>query len=185
MRGEDRRHLSGEVTAMRFLLFVCLIETLFPQTGLAQDRPLAEKHNWLDNLKNWPAYVTHEKIDQKRGDEPLTVLRKERYNAVLDEIKDRYVYWLQGESTLPELVDCSKRYFHSRLEINPGIDRLQWHQEKLEFWRYVEKQIQIMHQAQPTTRTVLNSKLVKYERLNAEIDLRLAKSREKSGPEKK
>jgi len=114
------------------------------------------------------------------------VLRKELFNAVLDEIKTRYNFWLQGDGTLPELADCSKRYFNARLEIkDSAIDKLQWCEQKLEFWRYVEKQIQIMDEDQRTTRTVMNSKLVKYERLNAEIELRLAKARGSSEPAKK
>jgi hypothetical protein len=152
--------------------------------AIAQDRQLAEKHHGLD--KNWPVYITQEKIDQRRGDEPLTVLRKELFNAALDEIKARYNFWLQGDGTLSELVACSKRYFHARLEIkDPAIDRVQWCQQKLEFWRFVEKQIQVMDEDQRTTRTVVNSKLVKYERLNAEIELRLAKPLGSSEPEKK
>jgi len=171
---------------MRPILLATMLHLVFMTGAMAQDRQLAEKHHWLDNLRNWPAYVTQEKIDQKRGDEPLTVLRKELFNAALDEIKERYIYWLQGESTLPELVDCSKRYFHARLDIkDPAIDRVQWYQQKLEFLRFVEKQIQVMDEDQRTTRTVMNSKLVKYERLNAEIELRLAKPLGSSEPEKK
>lgn len=107
--------------------------------GTADDDPADEK-NWLIE-KSWPAFVASRHLKADDADDRVTKLLKERFNAGQDELRNRYIYWLQGSETLPQVYDAARRVVEARLEVGgPGSERLEILKEKLAFAKIVEQQ---------------------------------------------
>ncbi len=148
-----------------------LLLTILAYTALAGGGDPTDPKNWLKE-NTWPALVSSRWLEVKDQDDTLTKLLKERFNAVQQELRDRYIYWLQGHGSLDQVADAARRALTSRLEVKtPPADRLQLLKERAEWARVVEKQAEILRQKKGTTQNAIDRSFAKSFRLDAEIEL--------------
>jgi hypothetical protein len=145
------------------------------------DEPVDEK-NWLKE-STWPAFVAEHRLKIADSDDALTKLLKERYNEGQQELRNRYVYWLQGEESLPQVYDAARRVIEARLEVGePGVDKMAVIKEKLVFAKLVEKQAEKI--SRKSTRQAADGYCARYFRANTELELIRAEKEAKRDIEK-
>jgi hypothetical protein len=145
------------------------------------DDPVDEK-NWLKE-STWPTFVAEHRLKIADSDDALTKLLKERYNEGQHELRDRYVFWLQSEGSLPQVYDAARRVIEARLEAGePGVDKVSVLKEKLAFAKLVEKQAERI--ARKSTAQAADNSCARYFRANTELELMRAEKEAKRDIEK-
>ncbi len=164
---------------MSFAFLVVI--SLWTAKTKAQDFPAA----WL-NEKTWPAFVQDRELKGGGDDDQSTKLMKERCNAALDELRDRYIDWLQGEGALEQVCENAERFVSSRMEDDsPAPDHIRLLKQKLEFAKVVEAQAATLRKTNNSTRNVIDEKFARYYRLDVEIELMRMNKRAKNPDGKK
>jgi hypothetical protein len=152
----------------RFALAIALLAVV--ERGTAQDDPADEK-NWR-NEKTWPEFVAFRRLDVSDSDDALTKLLKERYNAVQQELRSRYVYWLQDAESLPHVYDAARRVIEARFEAGGArSDIVTILREKLAFAKVVEKQAEGLQKKYRGARHFSDMDCATYFRATAELEL--------------
>jgi hypothetical protein len=166
----------------RFAVVVALLAILEGGTlGFGQDDPADEK-NWL-NERTWPEFVAARRMDVSHSDDALVKLLKERFNAGQQELRSRYVYWLQDAESLPQVYDVARRVVEARLEaggIRSDIDTIL--REKLAFAKVVEKQAEGLRKKYRRAKHISDVDTATYFRATAELELLRV---QKASPEKR
>jgi hypothetical protein len=133
----------------------------------------------LLNEKKWPAFLAEHQLKDDPKDNDLSKLLKERYAAAQNELRSRYTYWLQNADTLPQVCDAAAHATLARLEAD-GQDNLTVLKEKLEFAKLVEQQADRLAKTFNKAQQLSDVKTAHYYRLNAEIELLRAETKETS-----
>ncbi|GIW91501.1 MAG: hypothetical protein KatS3mg109_2022 [Pirellulaceae bacterium] len=156
---------------VRYALVVALLPLVaFAPSGAGKDEP-RDDNNWL-NEETWPEFVAARSLDISDNDDALTKLLKERYNAGQDELRSRYVYWLQDAQSLPQVYDAARRVVEARLEAGgPRSELVTVLKEKLAFAKFVEKQAVEVRNKYRRARHEADVKCATYFRAAAEIEL--------------
>jgi hypothetical protein len=150
---------------------VLLVTLIVCGNAKAQDR----RTEFLDESK-WPAFVQDRPLKTGADDSPLTRLSNERYNAALVELRNRYIYWLQGHGTLRDVCENAQRVFDARIGIDASaVDRVQLLKEKLDFAEEAARKADAIVQASSSAQRVVDQHFAKYYRLDAELELARAK----------
>jgi hypothetical protein len=156
---------------MRFNCVVALLTTLLAAAAPARGQDPADEKNWL-NEETWPAFVAHRRLEVNEKDDNLTKLLKERHNAGQRELRSRYVYWLQGAETLPQVYEAARRVIEARLEAEgPAADRLAILKERADFARVVEKQAKALRKKHNRAQQIADMEAAEYFRADAEVAL--------------
>jgi hypothetical protein len=130
-----------------------------------------DEANWLDEA-TWPAFVAPRDLKITDKDDLLTKLLNERYNSGQQELRNRYVYWLQGEESLPQVYDAARRVIEARLEVGgPGADIVAITKEKVAFAKVVEKQSELVLKKFNRARQAADVDSATYFRATAEVEL--------------
>jgi hypothetical protein len=130
-----------------------------------------DEGGWL-NEKTWPAFVASRRLEITGADDTATKLRKERFNAGQQELRDRYVYWLQGEESLPQVYDAARRVAEARIVAGgPQSDRAAILREKVAFAKVVEKQAEQLQRKFNKTRQAADVPTATYYRASVELEL--------------
>jgi hypothetical protein len=105
-------------------------------------------------------------------DDVQTKLMKERYNAGQQELRNRYIYWLQGEESLPQVYDAARRVIEARIDAGgPGSDKMAISKEKVAFAKVVEKQAELLLKKFNRARQQSDVDSATYFRATAELEL--------------
>jgi hypothetical protein len=124
--------------------------------------------------------VHSKKLLPKKGEDELTRLTKERFNECQKELRDRYIYWLQGQGTLAEVGEASRRAIEYRLAVkDPAANRIKLLHEQADFARKVEAQAGELFKRGGTTKHIIDRNYAKVFRLDAEVQYVRAKQNEK------
>lgn len=124
---------------------------------------------WL-NEETWPAIVHNVPIEIAESDDPIQKLQKERVNACLDELRARYIYWLQGQGTLVSVCENANRLIASRVDMGLTPDEeLELQKGRLAFAKRVMQQADAIRTARGTTASHIDEKYARYYRLDAEL----------------
>ena len=164
---------------MPYISALLLITAFLLPSAVIGDRPLAERNSWIEQ-RTWPAFATARQIAVADKDEALTKLLKKRYNAALDDLRDRYSFWLQGADTMENLVNATRRVATARLELETSpAERLQILKERFEFFNQVVSRAGMIWEKEQRTQGTLDLKLAKHALLDAEIELLRAEQENK------
>jgi hypothetical protein len=146
-----------------FVTFLCFF------TGTLDAQTVDRK--WL-NEDAWPAFAHHRPVAIGENEDELPRIQKERFNACLDEFRNRYVYWLQGVGTLASVCENADRLVTSRIDIGTSrAENLKLHEEKLVFAKRILEQAEVIRMAKNTTVSHIDEKFARYYRLDAEVTL--------------
>ena len=150
---------------------VALLSALLTFAGSALADDPADEKNWLDE-RTWPAFVSARELKVSGKDDGPAKLLKERYNAGQQELRSRYIYWLQGEESLPQVYEAARRVIVARLEAGgPGSEQVAILKEKVAFAKVVEKQAEALRKKFNRARQVSDEQSAKYFRADAELEL--------------
>lgn len=154
---------------MRRTLVTVLFMALLAPAILAGDQ--VNEKDWLDE-NTWPAFVAPRHLDGNAKDGALTKLQKERYNAGQQELRERYMSWLQRVGGLEQVYDAAGRVVSARIAVvDPPADRVTLLKEKVEFAKLVEKQAAALHAKHRKAQNAADAACAKYFRIDAEIEL--------------
>jgi hypothetical protein len=163
---------------------VALLSALLASAGSAAAGDPADEKNWLDE-RTWPAFASARELKVTDTDDETARLLKERYNAGQQELRSRYIYWLQGEESLPQVYEAARRVTAARLEAGgAGSDKVAVLKEKVAFARVVEKQAEALRKKFNRAAQVSDEQSAKYFRADAELELLRAEKAAKGKPGK-
>jgi hypothetical protein len=121
------------------------------------------------------AVVNRPLIELKDDDPPLLRLKKERFNAALQEAKARFDLYDRGLTRLPELIDVGERLFSAELDLyDQPEQKVQVLQRHLDV--YTEAEANLENQVRDGLATQADLERVRYNKLSVEIDLFKAKN---------
>jgi hypothetical protein len=121
------------------------------------------------------AVVNGPLIELKANDPPLLRLKKERFNAVLQEAKARFDLYDRGLTRLPELIDVGERLFSAEVDLyDQPEQKVQVLQRHLDV--YTEAEANLEKQVKDGLATQADLERVRYNKLSVEIDLFKAKN---------
>jgi hypothetical protein len=137
----------------------------------AADEDPADEKNWL-NEKIWPAFVAAHRMEITEKDDALTRLVKERHNSAQQELRSRYVYWLQGAESLPQVYEAAGRAMEGRSDVGGKRgEKTIVLKEKVAFAKVVEQQAQGLLKKFNRSSQVSDVDCAKYFRATAELEL--------------
>jgi len=114
-------------------------------------------------------------LELKDDDPPLLRLKKERFNAALNEAKARYDLYNRGLTRIPELIDVGERLFAAEADLydNPQkkADALQ---RQLDV--YTEAETNLQKQVKDGLATQADLERLRYDKLSIQIELLKAKN---------
>jgi len=121
------------------------------------------------------AFVNGPLIELKDDDPPLLRLKKERFNAALQEAKARFDLYDRGLTRLPELIEVGERLFSAELDLyDQPEQKVQVLQRHLDV--YVEAEANLEQQVKDGLATQADLQRVRYNKLSVEIELFKAKN---------
>jgi hypothetical protein len=155
------RNLSKGIALSGVFLFSSLLVAAAPEG----------EPSWLDESQ-WPAFVADRRLEVNADDDALQRLLIERFNAAQEELRERYLHWLQGEGRLDWIGDVPRRVVVARLEVPaPAADLPALLKEQAEFARVVERQAEALLKKHNKAKNAADAKCARYFRLDAEIAL--------------
>jgi hypothetical protein len=151
---------------MRIIALITIASFFFFNTGDAQEHEL----RWTDE-GTWPAYVQATYLEVNDGDDELLKLSKERRNASLRELRNRYTYWIQGTGELHQVAANADRLLAAALETEPtAADQLRLLRERFEFARVTEIQAEELAKLRRGARAFVDEEFGRYYRLHTQIE---------------
>jgi hypothetical protein len=121
------------------------------------------------------AVVNGPLLELKDDDPPLLRLKKERFNAALQEAKARFDLYDRGLTRLPELIDVGERLFSAELDLyDQPEQKVQVLQRHLDV--YVEAEANLEQQVKNGLATQADLERLRYNKLSVEIELFKAKN---------
>jgi hypothetical protein len=136
----------------------------------AADEDPADDKNWL-NEKTWPAFVAAHRMEITETDDAVTKLVKERHNSAQQELRSRYVYWLQGAESLPQVYEAAGRVIEARRDAGGKRgEKIVVLKEKVAFAKVVEHQAQGLLKKFNRSPQVSDVDCAKYFRATAELE---------------
>jgi hypothetical protein len=124
-------------------------------------------------------------LEIKDGDDPLVRLKKERFNAALNEAKARFDMYKRGLTKLPDLIEVGERLFGAEVDLyDKPEDRARVLQHQLDVYNEAEGNLEKQVKEGLTTQADLER--LRYNKVSLEIDLLTAKNHQaqpQSSPE--
>ena len=116
------------------------------------------------------AVVNRSALEVKDDDAPLVRLKKERFNAALNEAKARFDLYDRGLTRLPELIEVGERLFDAEVDLyDKPEDKAQVLQRQLEV--YSEAEANIERWVKEGLATQADLERLRYNKLSVEIQL--------------
>jgi len=161
---------------------VALLSALLMIAGSAGAGGPTDEKDWLDE-RTWPAFVSARELKTADKDDEAAKLLKERYNAGQQELRSRYIEWLQGVESLPQVYAAAHRVIEARLEAGgPGSDKVAVLKEKVAFAKVVETQAEALRKKFNRAGQVSDEQSARYFRADAELELLRAEKAAKRKP---
>jgi hypothetical protein len=116
------------------------------------------------------AVVDAPPVELKDDDPPLLRLKKERFNAALNETKARFDLYKRGLTRIPELIEVGERLFAAEVDLyDKPEEKAQVLQRQLDV--YSEAEGNLEKQVKQGLATQADLERLRYNRLSVEIDL--------------
>jgi hypothetical protein len=116
------------------------------------------------------AVVNAPPVDIKEDDPPLLRLKKERFNAALNEAKARFDLYNRGLTRIPELIAVGERLFVAEVDLyDKPEEKAQVLQRQLDV--YSEAEANLEKQVKQGLATQADLERLRYNKLSVEIDL--------------
>lgn len=116
------------------------------------------------------AVVNAPPVDIKEDDPPLLRLKKERFNAALNEAKARFDLYNRGLTRIPELIAVGERLFGAEVDLyDKPEEKAQVLQRQLDV--YNEAEANLEKQVRQGLATQADLERLRYNRLSVQIDL--------------
>jgi hypothetical protein len=114
-------------------------------------------------------------LELKDDDPPLLRLKKERFNAALEEAKARFELYNRGLTRIPELIDVGERLFAAEADLydEPG-KKVEALQRQLDV--YTEAETNLAKQVKDGMATQADLERLRYDKLSVQIRLFKAKN---------
>jgi hypothetical protein len=114
-------------------------------------------------------------LDIMDNEAPLLRLKKERFNAALNEAKARFDLYKRGVRKLPDLIEVGERLFGAEVDLyDKPEDRVRVLQRQLDVYKEAEENLQ--KQVKEGLATQADLERLRYYKVSLEIDLLTAKS---------
>jgi hypothetical protein len=109
-------------------------------------------------------------VELKSDDAPLLRLKKERFNAALNEAKSRFDLYKRGLTRVPELIEVGERLFASEIDLyDKPEEKIQVLQRHLDVYREAEANLE--KQVKEGMATQADLERLRYNKISVEIDL--------------
>jgi len=109
-------------------------------------------------------------VELKDNDPPLLRLKKDRFNAALNEAKARFDMYKRGLIRLPDLIEVSERLFGAEVELyDKPEEKAQVLQRQLN--TYNEAEANLEHQVKTNLATRADLERLRYNKASIEIEL--------------
>ena len=116
------------------------------------------------------AVVNAPLVELKDDDPPLLRLKKERFNAALNETKARFDLYNRGLTRIPALIEVGERLFSAEVDLyDKPEEKAQVLQRHLDV--YTEAEANLEKQVKEGLATQADLERLRYNRLSVEIDL--------------
>ena len=116
------------------------------------------------------AVVNAPPVELKDDDPPLLRLKKERFNAALNETKARFDLYKRGLTRIPELIEVGERLFAAEVDLyDKPEEKAQVLQRQLDV--YTEAEGNLEKQVKQGLATQADLERLRYNKLSVEIDL--------------
>jgi hypothetical protein len=116
------------------------------------------------------AVVNMPLLELKDDDPPLLRLKKERFNAALNETKARFDLYNRGLTRVPALIDVGERLFAAEVDLyDKPEEKAEVLQRHLDVYREAEANLE--KQVKDGMATQADLERLRYNRVSAEIDL--------------
>jgi hypothetical protein len=116
------------------------------------------------------AVVNAPPAELKDDDPPLLRLKKERFNAALNEAKARFELYSRGLTRIPELIEMGERLFSAEVDLyEKPEEKIQILQRQLDV--YTEAETNLQKQVREGLATHADLERLRYNKVSAEIDL--------------
>ena len=116
------------------------------------------------------AVVNAPQVDLKDDDAPLLRLKKERFNAALNEAKARFDLYNRGLTRIPELIAVGERLFGAEVDLyDKPEEKAQVLQRQLDVYNEAEANLEM--QVRKGLATQADLERLRYNKLSVEIDL--------------
>jgi hypothetical protein len=113
-------------------------------------------------------------LEIKDDEDPLVRLKKERFNAALNEAKARFDLYKRGVRRLPDLIEVGKRLFGAEVDLyDKAEDRVRVLQRQLDVYNEADENLE--KQVKEGFATQADLERLRYYKLSLEIDLLTAK----------
>jgi len=121
------------------------------------------------------AVVNRPTLPVKDDDDPLVKLKKERFNAALNEAKARFELYDRGLTRVPDLIEVGERLFSAEVDLyDKPEDRTQVLQRQLDVYADAEANLEKLVKQGLATQADLER--LRYNKTSVEIDLFKAKN---------
>ena len=109
-------------------------------------------------------------VELKDDDAPLLRLKKERFNAALNETKARFDLYKRGLTRVPELIEVGERLFGAEVDLyDKPEEKAQVLERHLDVYREAEANLEKQVKAGLATQADLER--LRYNKISVEIDL--------------
>jgi hypothetical protein len=116
------------------------------------------------------AVVNAPPLELKDDDPPLLRLKKQRFNAALNEAKARFDLYNRGLTRIPELIEVGERLFSAEVDLyDRPEEKAQILQRQLDV--YSEAEANLEKQVKQGLATPADLERLRYNKLSVEIDL--------------
>jgi hypothetical protein len=116
------------------------------------------------------AVVNRPQLELKDDDPPLLRLKKERFNAALNEAKARFELYNRGLTRVPDLIEVGERLFGAEVDLyDKPEEKAQVLQRQLDVYREAEANLE--KQVKEGLATQADLERLRFNRVSAEIDL--------------
>ena len=116
------------------------------------------------------AVVNAPPVDIKEDDPPLLRLKKERFNAALNEAKARFDLYNRGLTRIPELIAVGERLFGAEVDLyDKPEEKAQVLQRQLDVYNEAEANLEM--QVRKGLAPQADLERLRYNKLSLEIDL--------------
>src|SRR5271156_5632956 len=116
------------------------------------------------------AVINEPVLELKDDDSPLLRLKKERFNAALNEAKARFELYNRGLTRIPELIDVGERLFAAEVDLyDKPEEKAQVLQRQLDVYKEAEANLE--KQVRQGLATQADLERLRYNKVSVEIDL--------------
>jgi hypothetical protein len=161
MRGIGSK--AGWSCALAIVLWACGLQAVLDAQQVAKLSPKVM------------AVVNAPPVELKDDDPPLLRLKKERFNAALNETKARFDLYNRGLTRIPALIEVGERLFSAEVDLyDKPEEKAQVLQRHLDV--YTEAETNLEKQVKDGLATQADLERLRYNKLSVEIDLFNAKN---------